>query len=411
MTTQPIVDQVRPAPLSTVSTCLPEPLDNCAAELFDGWVLHEAALRNGLNTLLFPGQALMAYHGKDPASGLAFAHGVSNATWLSSATVVQDKRMRRDLLAAAGIPVPQARAFSLKRGTPYARDFADAIGYPVVVKPMIGESTVEVMPGIADELELHHAIEYLRTVPTNRETFTTSSYAFTQILTPRTSSSTRTRGTYRYLVEKHVFGQYVRLLVVEGQVVSAILAPEGPWRLESEIHDITAEIHTDLRTFASDVWDASPGLPVVAVDVVLQDHAAPLSANNAPVVVEHSERPWLHVQHAASARLSVELGQVLLDAAASAFGLVLPHDSRTNDVSASFRWDGLSDVDEATRIAEEVAASMQVTLSTTLADPVAGIASGYISGSSAKIALLSELLVEGDLLSQPAMAVELQLQS
>lgn len=405
MTIQPTVDHVRPSPLAAVPTGLPTPLDSCPAELFDGWMLHEAALRNGLKTLLFPGQALMAYQGDDPAAGVAFAHGVSNTTWLSSATLVQDKRMRRDLVAAAGIPVPQARSFSLKRGTPYAKAFADSIGYPVVVKPMIGESTVEAMPGISNEAELNRAIDYLRKVPTVRDTFTTSSYAFTQILTPRASSSTRTRGNYRYLVEKHITGQYVRLLMAEGRVLSAIYAPEGPWRLGPEVRDITCEVHSDLREFAADIWRASPGLAVLAADVVVDDYATPFNGQ-LPVLVDLSERPWMQVQHAASPHLVPELGQQLLEAVVDAQHLSLPQSPPSEHVDATFRWDGLSEVGKDVQAAEGAAAQMQLSLQITSSDPVAGVITGQVSGSSSVIALLNELVIAGDVLSAPAMAAE-----
>ena len=204
MTTQPTTETtaVAPAPLRPVPTGYAAPVQACPAELFDGWAMHSAALHRSMTTLLFPGQAMMAYYGDDHTTGAAFAHSVPNQTWLSSATLLQDKRVRRDVLEAAGVPVPRGRAFGLKRGLPFAREFAEEIGYPVVVKPMIGESTVEVIPAVEDERQLDHAVEYLRTVPTLRPDFTTSSYAFTQILTPKTGSSTRTRSTYRSLVEE-----------------------------------------------------------------------------------------------------------------------------------------------------------------------------------------------------------------
>lgn len=407
MTTTPRMrESMSPAPLLPVATGLPAPLNECPAELYDGWVMHHASLRNGLNTLLFPGQALMAYAGEDPTAGMAFAHGVSNATWLSSATLLQDKRIRRDVLAAAGFLMPRGRAFSLKRGRTYARQFADSLGYPVVVKPMVGESTVEVMANLGNEAELDQAIDYLGVVPTNRTTFTTASYAFTQILTPRTSSSTRTRGTYRYLVEEQVKGQYVRLLIAEGELLSAVYAPHGPWRLGVGIKEITDDVHADLENFAYKVWEASPGLPVLAVDVVVDDYASSLHGSRQPVVVEHSERPWMHVQHAANARSVRDLGQQLLHFAAARTGTGLAAPISTDKTATTFRWEGLSQVDQDVQAAEATASRMNLSLHFTSTDPVGGVISGEVSGSSGAIALLNELIVAGKVLTAPAMAVE-----
>lgn len=407
MSVQPVAEtSIKPPLLTPVRSGFPWPLDVCPADLFDGWVVHEAALRNGLNTLLFPGQALMAYPGKEPAGGIAFAHGVSNATWLSSATVVQDKRIRRDVLEASGIPVPLGRAFSLKRGRTYARQFAESIGYPVVVKPMIGESTVEVMANLRNEAELDQAIDYLGQVPPSRPSFTTASYAFTQILTPKTSSSTRTRGTYRYLVEEHVTGQYLRLLIADGQLLSAVHAPKGPWRLEAGVRDVTENIHPDIKYFAERVWNASPGLSVLAADLVVEDYTASIKDGREPTLVEHSERPWMHVQNAANYHVIPELGQRLLQSAAAHGDLPLSVAAPAAERAATFRWEGLSRVQEDVQAAQQAASSMALNLQVNFTDPVAGVISGEVSGSVGAIALLTELATQGNVLTAPAMAAE-----
>lgn len=408
MTTTPEADSVSPAPMLPVATGLPAPLHECPAELYDGWIIHQAALRAGLNTLLFPGQALMAFPDSDPTGGVAFAHGVSNSTWLSSATLVQDKRMRRDVVAAAGIQVPEGRSFSLKRGMHYAKVFAESIGYPVVVKPMIGESTVEVMTGVGDEEVLTDAIGYLRQVPTIRTNFTTSSYAFTQVLTPKTSTSKKTRGTYRYLVEKQIPGEYLRLLIVDGQVLSAIHAPHGPWLSNDEARDITEDIHNDVRAFAAKVWRALPGLGVMAVDVVVDQHDESQSQDSM-VLVELSERPWLHLQGAVSPESPVRIGDELLKKEADNQDLKLPEPLAENDnITCSFRWEGLSQVHKDIQVLTTVAAQVGVDFTVTSDDPVAGVISGRITGAVNSVALLSELVLEGDILPSPAMVAQLQ---
>lgn len=403
MTQQPLTETMRPRPLSAVVTGLPDQLHTCPADLFDGWVMHDAALSCGLNTLLFPGQALMAFAGDDHTAGASFAHGVPNRTWLSTATLVQDKRIRRDVLDAAGIPVPRGRGFSLKRGLSYATAFAQEIGYPVVVKPVVGESTIEVMTGIEDERSLVQAVDYLRVVPPMRPDFTTASYAFTQILTPRTGTSTKTRGTYRFLVEEHISGQCVRILVSDGEVLSAVSTPQGPWGPIDSSADLTESIHPDLRALARQVWDALPGLAVMAVDVVVDDAGAALSASNRAVVVDVSERPWLHVQHAADSGLVRAHGRAILE---SAYDTVPTQPTGSDRLAVDFRWDGLSQIDVDITRAESAAHRAGLDFAVTAQDAVSGVLSGRLAGPARTIALLTELVVAGDILTSPAMCAE-----
>lgn len=398
-----MTETVRPAPLRAVPTGLTEPLHACPAELFDGWVMHDAALQRGMSTLLFPGQALMAYYGDDHTGGASFAHGVPNQTWLSAATLVQDKRIRRDVLAAAGIPVPRGRTFSLRRGLPFAREFAADVGYPVVVKPMVGESTVEVLSGLDDEDQLTRAVDYLRQVPPSRPDFTTSSYAFTQILTPKTGSSTRTRDTYRFLVEEHVSGQYVRLLMSEGVLLSAIHTPDGPWRAYDGAQDVTNLLHPDVREFAHEVWAAVPGLAVMAVDIVVDDYRSAFASDSRPVVVDVAERSWMHVQQAVSSDLVASHGQQILRASTP---VPLKDSVGASPIEADFRWDGLSQVDVDIERAAAVSQKLGLSLSISTGDAVSGVVSGRIGGPARSIALLNELLVAGDVLTSPAMCVE-----
>lgn len=401
--TLPMTETVSPAPLRPVPTGFPEPLQTCPAELFDGWVMHSAALRRGMNTLLFPGQALMAFYGTDHTSGAAFAHGVPNQTWLSAATLVQDTRIRRDVLESAGIPVPRGRAFRLKRGLPYAKDFATEIGYPIVVKPMVGESTVEVIPGLEDEAQLVEAVNYLRRVPTMRPDFTTSSYAFTQILTPKTGKSSRTRDTYRYLVEEHVTGQQIRLLVCEGRLLSAVHIPHGPWRSHDVAEDVTDQLHPDVRDFAGRIWDAVPGQSIMAADIVLDDWQAPLTEATLPVVVELAERPWMHVQQVVSEELVAAHGQTIIEASAPG---PLQHDRGSAPITADFRWHGLSQIEVDADCATNTAEKLHLTFTVSASDPVSGVLSGEIEGPPRTIALFNELLIEGGILTSPAMCIE-----
>ncbi|TLQ01452.1 hypothetical protein FEF26_00260 [Nesterenkonia salmonea] len=313
--------------------------------------------------------------------------------------------MRRDIVEEAGVPVPRARSFSLKRGASHAKVFAASIGYPVVVKPMLGESTVEVMPDIRDEEQLEQAIEYLRKVPTSREDFTTASYAFTQLLTPRSSSSTRTRGTYRFMVEERVSGQYVRLLLAEGRLFSAVLLPHGPWRSNSAAAEVLHEIHPELREFAEEVWRSCPGLSVMSADVVVNNFTESTAVSR-PVLVDTSERPWMHVQYLASPCCISELGDELFRSAAEAEGIDLALPGSAPEVNVSFTWEGLSQVGENVRQAAAAAARTGIKFHVSSEDPVSGVVSGEMVGDPSRIALFNELVLEGSVLHAPVMAVQ-----
>jgi ABC-type transport system substrate-binding protein len=43
----------------------------------------------------------------------------------------------------AGLPVPKGATFSVGRGVRDAKNFAERIGYPVVVKPAMGDNAIE----------------------------------------------------------------------------------------------------------------------------------------------------------------------------------------------------------------------------------------------------------------------------
>lgn len=404
MTNPAELETLEPAPILPVHTGYRGTLRSCPAELADGWLVHAAALQRGQSTLLFPGQALMAYTGEDPAHGASFAHGVPNTTWLSTATLVQDKRMTRDLLESVGVRVPRGRSFSIRRGAPYAKAFADELGYPVTLRPMIGESTIEVFEGIADEEELSQAIRYYGRVPTERPQFTTSSYAFTQILTPKTSTSTRARGTYRYLVEESPEGDYVRLLTVDGELVSAVHLPEGPWSATAQAREITGEIHGDIVSFLETCQQAIPGLAVSAIDIKIPDVTAAFDSDNSPVVVAVSERPWLHVHHRVNPTAMAELADRVLGAGTSESPSQAA--SPWAGVTIDFALDGLSQVDRDCGVLETAAASSGLHIELGHRDAVAGKVHGSLTGGVGEVALFLELTVSGDLLPEPAMAVE-----
>lgn len=302
--------------------------------LRDGYEVHRAALAHGLNVTLLPRQVLEV-RTPDGAAQSTFVHGVPQGTKLSSATYAQDQRMRRALLSRAGFKVPFGATFSVGRSAGSARRYAKRIGYPVVVKPAVGDNTVEVIRDIRDGEGLQEAIEYLHTPPSDRPLNTRASYALTELREPgMKNGKVIVPPGYRFLVEKQVSGQYLRLLVLQGQVISALHCPDGPWGDEPPV-DILNSIYPGIKQTAIGATRAIQGLALAAVDVVVPDYSRYVTPEKT-VIVEYSERPWLQVQWRTRPELSRELGEKILGAGFSN-GQLAP---RRDSVEVNFRIDG-----------------------------------------------------------------------
>lgn len=110
---------------------------------------------------------------------------LSDATPNLGVQMARDKVVTHHLLAAAGIPVPQQTEISSAAGAVKA---AEAIGYPVVVKPADLDGGTGARANLNSAAEVEHAFAQAR------------------------------RHTKRVLVEKHVSGGEYRLTVVNGKL-------------------------------------------------------------------------------------------------------------------------------------------------------------------------------------------------
>ncbi|MDN6412225.1 MAG: hypothetical protein L0K07_12785, partial [Yaniella sp.] len=280
----------------------------------DGYEVHRAALERGLNIRLLPRQVMEVTIAGDPRSTKGFVHGVPQETTLAGATYAQDLRMRRAMLMKAGFTVPRGATFSVGRSRLLGRKFADRIGYPVVVKPAVGENTIEVQTGIKNKRQFKQAIEYLFTPPRERKQFTRSAYALTELREPgKVDGKLVAPPGYRFLVEKQEQGQYLRFLIINNKVQNVLYCPDGPWETRSHlIKDVTNETHITLKEAARQASRVIPGLQVVTVDLIAADYTAKTSIKDA-IIVEFSERPWLSVQLKKSPELAAELaGKILM---------------------------------------------------------------------------------------------------
>lgn len=106
-----------------------------------------------------------------------------------------DKDATKQLLTKVGIPVPEGKQFSREQTVEDMLQYANEIGYPVVIKPTDGSFGRGVLSDIQTEGELTHSIDYLRTE-----------------LNPE-----------QIIVERYVPGKDYRLYVIGDEVVGAIL--------------------------------------------------------------------------------------------------------------------------------------------------------------------------------------------
>jgi hypothetical protein len=372
--------------------------------LHDGFEIHQAALRYGLNVTLYPRQVLMASRPGD-GTELTFVHGIPQASTLAAVTYTQDKRMRRELLARAGLPVPDGGTFAIGSEVRQARRLARRIGYPVVLKPAGGDNMSEVLPA-RNGREFAAAIEYLRVPETDRPTFTRAAYGMTmfQELEEDDDGRTMAPSSYQFLVERRVSGQYLRLLVLADKVISVVYCRDGqPGAPGGSNSDIMGDVHPSIPSLAVRAGCAVPGLSVAAVDVVVTDYTRPL-VDQEYWIVDLSERPWLVVQAHHSEELSQRCaGEILLhQAALCSVSLGSPRDK----VSIRFRAEGMIDPDGAIDALQTASEELGLVTTTRVSDAIEGIADGAIHGPAHHVARLLELLVGGRLHGQRALLVE-----
>lgn len=374
------------------------PARRCPPVLLDGMLVQAEALSLGLDTMLFPGQALLVTG--SGSARVAFAHGVPQLSQLSMASFVQDKRIRRALLEQRCIPVPKGATFSVGRGRPGALEYAERLGYPLNVKPMVGDSTVENFVDVADAEELNEVFAYFRTAAPYRERYEAASYAFTAIHMPK-EDTRLTKASYRLLLEQKVPGQYMRFLMVGGALVSAVHLPGGLHDLDGA-REVLEETHWTVREFVTGVGGVFGGLRVVVIDVVLGDgHQVPMG-DQAGHVVEVAERPWLYVQEAVAHHTASASARRILEAAGATRSEA--GDGRES-LSVQVEWQGVTQTE--TFVEQIAAASEALGLICRVdgADAVGGIVTGRISGGPEEIALLNELVVAGHLEGERIMAV------
>lgn len=186
----------------------------------NNWHLHRAAFDLGIDLMPAGGEAMQFGLG---ASSRVLASTMSDRTSSYGVRVARHKHACASLLAARGLPVPQHRLVS---SAVEAKAESEAIGYPVVVKPI--------------DLDQGSGVSAWLNTPSEVE----AAYARARAVSAR------------IMVQRHHDGDDVRLTVAEGRVIKA-MKRRAAGVIGDGVHDIAALVA---------LLDASPETAVRALD-------------------------------------------------------------------------------------------------------------------------------------------------
>jgi len=305
-----------------------EPLFTGAPETIDDLnpyarIIADEAMRRGIRVDVLDAEAgeLRLTHG---ARSVVTRESLSELTSAVAMSRCDDKRLTRRIVSEAGITVPRGRLATFDGGD---AAFLDDVG-DVVVKPVRGEQGLGITVGV----EGHEALE--------------------------TALDRAREHCPDVLIEERAPGDDLRLVVIDGQVVAAAVrrpaevlgtgehtvrdlvvaqsrrrsagtggeaqipldelteatVGEAGWSLDDvlpegtrlrvrrtanlhtggTIHDVTAEVHPDLRQVAVVAAEAI-GIPVTGIDLLVPDVTAPeyvfIEANERPGLANHEPQP------------------------------------------------------------------------------------------------------------------------
>lgn len=367
--------------------------------LRDGYEVHRAALAAGLDVVLLPRQVMLVGEGRGTVGRTAFSHGVPQDTTLSGATFAQDKRMRRDLMSKAGYRVVKGATFSVGRSRQAARRYAERLGYPVMVKPAIGDNMSEVIDGIADADQLDDAVDSYVTPPSERPGHTRAAYGLTELREPGVDEEGRVvvPPGYRFIVEKQPKGEYLRALVLDDEVLAVLHLREGISSTGEAIVEVTETVHPSVIDIAAGAAASIPGVLLCTVDLAVPNHTAETPQKRG-IIAEYSERPWLGLYDDAAPTLAERVAERLLRRSVPELGEPLRH----VNISAEMMLEGA--VDPAAMVAALNGYPVDsVTIDVEVTDTAMGRIGGRVDGPPEKIAALAETLLDEGIKGQRAM--------
>lgn len=160
-------------------------------------LLERDCLAYGLSTFRTSSQTFLASDTAGHRMGFSKAGPVINSR--PSAPLTLDKHSTRLVLQEEDLPVPRGRRFTRKDVDAADSYAADELGYPVVLKPLHGEQGEGVVTGITNAEELR--------------------WAFNDV-------AGNTAGD-DVVVEEQIEGEAYRVIVIDGQAVSALISRRG----------------------------------------------------------------------------------------------------------------------------------------------------------------------------------------
>lgn len=376
------------------------PSTTTANDEFDGVLALQALLRAGLDVEVYPRQVVYVPAGE--GTELSFVHGIPGTSGLGPVTYAQDKRMQRGLLERNGVPVPPAATFTVGRGVSGAKRFALRTGFPVLVKPAVGDNGIETFRNLQDVESIDQALDYLRTPPSQRAHFSRASYGLTELREPgEENGRIVVPPGYMFMVEHQLTGTYLRAFVSDGEVRSVIRCEGVPTDLSltggTEVID---QVHPSLKALALRAVHALPGLSLAAIDIVVEDLARPTDEQEVGVV-EFSERPSLWVQAKVDPSLAERLSEDLVRRYAVAEGHTLAEPQA--EVAATLEAHALPDATHGGRAIVEAATALGLQAEVTEVDQLEGTVYARFSGAPGTLAYLINEMLNGSIDEQRVM--------
>lgn len=369
--------------------------------LRDGFEVHRAAVTQGAHILALPRQVLLVGSQGAVPSQISFAHGVPEASTLSALTFAQDRRLRRALLERAKVPQPRGATFSWNSRA-RARRWTDELGYPVIVKEVVGENPARSVRDVVSRSELLDAIRTLRLrLPEDRSPGRNphlAGYAATrlsvvlddnenEVAPPRT----------RFLIEEQLSGTILRSIVVGGEIVATVELNPDTRTSTHEVLDGLSETSRDIILRAA---DAIPGLGLAVVDAVVD-------GREARAVVEVSERPRIATFITADEALGARIGEAIVRFQATHAGF--DSGSPVEQLDVNLHIEGLRRADEAAEAFPTAAALHGVEAHPAEIDGVLGDLKCRVVGNTRDIVTVIELFLAGLLLDDKPAAIEYEI--
>lgn len=368
-------------------------------QFLDGVLVLAELLRRGATVDVLPRQVLVVTDNQGNEG--SFVVGIPGDAGLSAVTFSQDKRMRRALMERAGVSIPKGATFSVGRGQKLAASFSERVGFPVMVKPAVGDNAIETAFDVMNEEELQAVLEKLMVPPEERPGFTRAAYGLTELREPGVGKDGEVTvpAGYQFLVEKQPEGRYVRFLVIDRHLVNAVLCEGRPSdRSYAGGQDVTSRVGSALREKVEKAASVIPGVPVVAVDAIVRSLGDDTD-DGSPVFVEFSERPGLFVQRTFAENLAESLASRVVSSYMGA------SDDRTDGTQVDYSIEGhaVPDAQAALTALREAGPKLGLEFSDLVAHQLAGVVKGRVSGAAFDVARFADALLDSRVAGIPVM--------